>query len=44
MTDLLINFLLVCGFAGIADVLFFEGKIGVFLSKYLSVRGLFKDE
>ena len=35
-------FLVVCGVAGVLDVLFFEGLIGVWLSKYLSLLPLFK--
>jgi len=30
-------FLIVCGIAGVADVLLFKGIIGVWLSKYLDV-------
>ena len=30
-------FLMLCGVAGIADVLFFKGKIGVWLSQYIGI-------
>ena len=30
-------FLMLCGIAGIADVLFFRGTIGVWLSKYIGI-------
>lgn len=42
MMTYLIGFLVLCGIAGVLDVLFFRGIIGVKLSKYLSVRDLFK--
>lgn len=42
MLDAFVFFLSVCGIAGIADVLWFEGKVGVWLSRYLSLRPLFK--
>ena len=44
MKDAAIYFLMACGVAGIADVLWFEGKIGVWLSKYLSLRQFFKGD
>ena len=42
MKDAAIYFLMACGVAGIADVLWFEGKIGVWLARYISLRTLFK--
>ena len=42
MKSALIYFLMACGIAGILDVLWFEGKIGVWLARYLSLRPLFK--
>jgi len=35
-------FLMLCGVAGIFDVLWMRGIIGVWLSKYLDLRSLFK--
>ena len=42
MKDALLLFLAACGVAGIFDVLWMKGIIGVWLSKYLDLRSLFK--
>ena len=44
MKDAAIVFLMLCGVAGILDVLWFDGKIGVWLAKYLSLRQFFKGD